>query len=94
MISTYKCQHWLLCWLERDKDQDGRTVARVTVDRKDVPVELVKAGLAWFYKKYSAVPCWLQLRWRRGDSRRAMVDAKAGAFVGAAGRGTKVDWIF
>jgi micrococcal nuclease len=38
---------------QTDIDKYGRTVARVIVDGKDVSLELVKAGLAWFYREYS-----------------------------------------
>lgn len=38
----------------RDTDRYGRTVARVFVGGKDVSLELVKAGLAWHFKRYSA----------------------------------------
>src|SRR5438552_8862040 len=34
-------------------DRYGRTVARVIVGGKDVSEELLKAGLAWHFKKYS-----------------------------------------
>lgn len=37
----------------RDKDRYGRTVARVYVDGFDVGLALVKAGLAWHFKRYS-----------------------------------------
>ena len=42
--------------LPEEKDRYGRLVARVRVDDKDVSLELVKAGLAWHYKKYSSDP--------------------------------------
>jgi micrococcal nuclease len=38
---------------QKDTDKYGRIVARVIVDGKDVSLELVKAGLAWFYREYS-----------------------------------------
>ena len=38
----------------RERDRYGRLVARVEVDTKDVALELVKAGLAWHYKRYSS----------------------------------------
>ena len=40
----------------KEKDGYGRLVARVRVDSLDVSLELVKAGLAWHYKKYSSDP--------------------------------------
>lgn len=42
--------------LPKEKDRYGRLVARVRVDDTDVSLELVKAGLAWHYKKYSSDP--------------------------------------
>jgi endonuclease YncB( thermonuclease family) len=41
-------------------DRYGRTVARVIAGGKDVSLELVKAGLAWHYKKYSSDPVLAQ----------------------------------
>ena len=40
----------------RDVDRYGRLVARVHVDGKDVSVDLVEAGLAWHYTRYSRDP--------------------------------------
>ncbi len=40
----------------KETDRYGRLVARVLVDGQDVSVELVQAGLAWHYKRYSADP--------------------------------------
>lgn len=37
----------------RDVDRYGRTVARIYVGGTDLNFELVKAGLAWFYRQYS-----------------------------------------
>ena len=54
---------------ERDKDRYGRTVARVIVVGKDVSIELVKAGLAWHFKKYSKDPVLARQRWRPGGPR-------------------------
>ncbi len=39
-----------------DVDRSRRLVGRVTVDGKDVCLGLVKAGLAWHFKKYSKDP--------------------------------------
>jgi micrococcal nuclease len=40
--------------IEKEKDEYGRTVARVFVDGRDVSVELLKAGLATHYRKYNS----------------------------------------
>jgi micrococcal nuclease len=37
-----------------DRDRYGRTVAWVYVDGRNLCEELVRAGLAWHYKKYSS----------------------------------------
>jgi endonuclease YncB( thermonuclease family) len=41
---------------EYNRDIYRRTVARVYIQGKDVSLELVKAGLAWHFKKYSSDP--------------------------------------
>jgi micrococcal nuclease len=38
----------------RDTDRYGRTVGRVTVDGHDAGLDLVRAGLAWHYVRYSS----------------------------------------
>ena len=37
----------------RDIDRYGRTVGRVDVDGRDARLEVVRAGLAWHYVRYS-----------------------------------------
>jgi endonuclease YncB( thermonuclease family) len=37
-------------------DRYGRMVARILVGGQDVSLELVKAGLAWHFKRYSSDP--------------------------------------
>jgi endonuclease YncB( thermonuclease family) len=37
-------------------DRYCRSVGRVIVDGKDISLELIRAGLAWHYKKYSDDP--------------------------------------
>lgn len=44
----------------KEIDRYGRLVARVLVDGQDVSVELVRAGLAWHYKRYSSDPVLAQ----------------------------------
>jgi hypothetical protein len=41
---------------EYNLDRYSRTVARVFVEGKDLCLELLKAGLAWHYKRYSSDP--------------------------------------
>jgi micrococcal nuclease len=40
----------------RDTDRYGRTVGRVTVDGHDAGLDMVRAGLAWHYIRYSNDP--------------------------------------
>ena len=40
----------------RDVDRYGRLVARVSTDRADLSLAIVRAGLAWHYKQYSSDP--------------------------------------
>ena len=41
---------------EYSPDRYGRMVARVSVGGQDVSLEIIKAGLAWHYKRYSSDP--------------------------------------
>jgi endonuclease YncB( thermonuclease family) len=41
---------------EYNLDIYGRMVARIYIEGKDLSLELVKAGLAWHYKRYSSDP--------------------------------------
>ena len=40
----------------RDTDRYGRTVGRVMVDGRDAGLDVVRAGLAWHYVRYSSDP--------------------------------------
>lgn len=40
--------------VERDRDQYGRTVARLSVDGLDVGLEQVRSGMAWYYRRYQS----------------------------------------
>jgi micrococcal nuclease len=40
----------------RDIDRFGRRVSRVTVDGRDMGLELLRAGLAWHFTRYSRDP--------------------------------------
>ena len=44
-----------------DRDGYGRTVARVSVGELDVNAELVRAGAAWVYRRYTDDPKLLAL---------------------------------
>jgi micrococcal nuclease len=43
---------------EMDVDRYGRTIGMVTIDSVNVNEELLKAGLAWHYKKYDQNAKW------------------------------------
>ena len=61
----------------KDRDRYGRTVGEVVLpDGKVLNQELVRAGLAWWYRDYAA-----------GDSRLALLEQEARA----AGRGVWSD---
>jgi endonuclease YncB( thermonuclease family) len=48
--------------IEKDKDRYGRTVAIVELsDGRVLNEELLKAGLAWHYKKYDSNPIWQKM---------------------------------
>jgi endonuclease YncB( thermonuclease family) len=42
--------------LPKTKDRYGRTVARIICQGKDMSTEMIRAGLAWHYTKYSKDP--------------------------------------
>lgn len=41
---------------KKELDRYGRTIARVICDGKDLSEELLKAGMAWHFKKYDSTP--------------------------------------
>jgi endonuclease YncB( thermonuclease family) len=43
-------------------DKYGRKVCRVEVDGQDLSVELLRAGLAWHYKRYNQEPALASLQ--------------------------------
>ena len=55
-----------------DTDRYGRTVAFVFVEDKNVNKELLKAGLAWHYKKYSRDPEVAKLEFEARSNRRGL----------------------
>ena len=52
-----------------DTDRYGRTIAFVFVGSKDLNKELLKAGLAWHYKKYSRDPELAKLEFKARSKR-------------------------
>ena len=47
-----------IAWSKRDKY--GRILGIIYIDGKDVNLEMLKAGLAWHYKKYDSTPVYEQ----------------------------------
>ena len=47
-----------VAWSKRDRYQ--RILGTVFVDGKDVNLEMLKAGMAWHYKKYDSTPTYAQ----------------------------------
>ena len=52
----------------KEKDTYGRTMGKVTQNGVDVNLQMVKEGLAWYYRKYS----------KSAELSRAEAEAKAG----------------
>jgi micrococcal nuclease len=48
---------------EVDRDRYGRSVGRIWVDGKRINYEIVRAGMAWWYRKYSADSILKQCEW-------------------------------
>ena len=44
----------------KSRDKYGRILGTVFADGKDVNLEMIKAGLAWHYKRYDATPAYAQ----------------------------------
>ena len=55
-----------------DRDSYGRTVARVSVGERDVNAELVRAGAAWVYRKYTDDPKLIALESEARAARRGL----------------------
>jgi endonuclease YncB( thermonuclease family) len=58
-----------------DMDVHGRTVAWVYVDGKSLNKALVKAGLAWHYKRHSSHECLAELERQARDKKRGLWSA-------------------
>jgi endonuclease YncB( thermonuclease family) len=56
----------------QDRDEYGRTVARVWVGSLDVNAEMVKRGAAWAYRKYVRDPKLVPLEREARDAKRGL----------------------
>jgi len=57
---------------EYSRDRYGRMVARVSVGGQDVSLEIIKAGLAWHYKKYSSDPTLAEAENRARNAKQGL----------------------
>ena len=61
-------------WSKRDRYQ--RILGTVFVDGKDANLEMLKAGMAWHYKKYDSTPAYAQAESEARDARRGLWQEK------------------
>lgn len=57
---------------EMDTDQYGRTIGVVSIDGENVNEELLKAGLAWHYKRYDKNPNWAKFEERARNQKKGI----------------------
>lgn len=55
-----------------DKDQHGRIIARIFIDRSDLSIRLLQAGLAWHYTDYSHDPVLAAVEQEARNARRGL----------------------
>ena len=56
----------------RGRDRNGREVARVHVDGRDLSLELLRAGFAWHYRRYSRESSLARLQAEARAARRGL----------------------
>lgn len=56
----------------KNKDRYGRTIAIVRIGTLNVNEELLKAGMAWHYKKYDHSPGWAELEENARKAKRGL----------------------
>ena len=54
------------------RDRYGRIVGIVFLDGRDVNLEMLKAGLAWHYKKYDSTPAYAQAESEAREAKRGL----------------------
>lgn len=57
---------------EVDTDRYGRTIGMVIIGGKNVNEELLKAGLAWHYKRYDQNPNWEKFEERARNEKKGI----------------------
>lgn len=55
-----------------NKDHYGRTIGMVTIDGLNVNEELLKAGLAWHFKRHDKNPVWAQLEEKAKEEKKGL----------------------
>ena len=61
----------------RSKDRYGRILGTVFADGIDVNLEMLRAGLAWHYKRYDKTPAYAQAEAEAKAARRGLWSDKA-----------------
>ena len=64
-----------VAWNKRDKYD--RILGTVFVDGKDANLEMLKAGLAWHYKKYDSTPAYAQAEAAAREAKRGLWQDKS-----------------
>lgn len=54
------------------RDRNGRRIGRVSVDGRDVGVDLLRAGFAWHYRRYNCDPALARLEAAARRARRGL----------------------
>lgn len=55
-----------------NKDRYGRTIGMVPINGLNVNEELLKAGLAWHFKRYDKNPVWAQLEEKAKEEKKGL----------------------
>ena len=81
-----------VAWSKRDRYQ--RILGTVFVDGKDANLEMLKAGMAWHYKKYDSTPAYAQAESEARAAKRGLwqdkssIEPESFRKVKRAGKGT------
>ncbi|PRP68487.1 hypothetical protein BUE93_22050 [Chromobacterium amazonense] len=46
--------------VETSQDRYGRSICKISIDKQDVNLEMVKKGLAWVYRAYTSDPIYIK----------------------------------
>ena len=59
------------------RDRYGRILGTVFVDGRDINLEMLKAGMAWHYKKYDSTPAYAQAESEARAAKRGLWQDKS-----------------